>query len=223
MVIELCSTPAMPGKRDGSPSPLPGKGDGPLTLMPGKGGGPPQMPRQGGGPPPPPPNKGLGSNNAKKATTRLKRSPNMGNLLQQLRRKMEGSSLAEKSSQGRKKGAGSNGGQSMADALAELMKRYAHICMYFVANIIMSALEFCITKVYNRSSHYKQIEEDVKNHGKSIKEMQAALISFQTKDMDTLLKFYHQMEFMLDVLTDESQVLILFYCFCLLNTRINLT
>uniref|UniRef100_A0A803LPS9 Hydroxyproline-rich glycoprotein family protein n=1 Tax=Chenopodium quinoa TaxID=63459 RepID=A0A803LPS9_CHEQI len=140
---------------------------------------PPPMPGKGGGPPPPPP--GARSLRAK-STTKLKRSSHMGNLYRLLKGKVEGSSLTGKSSQG-KKGGGSNGssggGQSMADALAEMTKR---------------------------SAYFMQIEEDVEKYGKTIKEMQGTLSSFQTKDMNELHKFYQKVESTLEVLTDESQV-----------------
>ncbi|KAL2931954.1 hypothetical protein RDABS01_037364 [Bienertia sinuspersici] len=106
----------------------------------------------------------------------------MGNLYRLLKGKVEGSCLTGKSSQGKKGGgskASAGGGQSMADALAEMTKR---------------------------SSYFMQIEEDVEKYGKSIKEMQTTLSSFQTKDMNELLKFYQQVESKLEVLTDESQI-----------------
>ncbi|KAL2931962.1 hypothetical protein RDABS01_037372 [Bienertia sinuspersici] len=187
-------------KRGESPSSLPTKGDRVLPFTPGKGGGPPPPPlpgkggngpvppppmtRKGGGGPPPPPNAFNGSNNANNATKKLNRSPDMGNLFRRLRERMEGSSLVEKSSHGRKNSVGNNhnasGGQSMNDALAEMAKR---------------------------STYFQQIEEDIKKHGKEIKEIQVSLYKFETKDMDALLKFYQQVELKLDVLTDESQVL----------------
>ncbi|KNA23899.1 hypothetical protein SOVF_021010 [Spinacia oleracea] len=140
-------------------------------------------PSKGFRPPPPPPG-GMKSKNTKNDITKLKRSSNMGNLFRLLRGKMEGSSVVEKSSRGRNNGAGGNGGasdgQSMDDAFAEIARR---------------------------STYFKQIEQDVKTHEKTIKEMQATLISFKTKDMDSLIKFYHQVESKLDVLTDENQVL----------------
>ncbi|KAL2931960.1 hypothetical protein RDABS01_037370, partial [Bienertia sinuspersici] len=144
---------------------------------------PPPMPGKGGGPPPPPP--GGGRIVRAKNTTKLKRSSHMGNLYRLLRGKVEGSCLTGKTSQAKKGGGGSNasasagGGQSMADALAEMTKR---------------------------SSYFQQIEEDIEKHGKSIKEMQVTLASFQNKDMNELLEFYQQVESKLEVLTDESQV-----------------
>lgn len=183
MVNEVCSTLPVPAKGDG-PLHLISRGGQPAPTLSGKGSGPgppPPLIWKGGGLPPPPP-PGLKRSMSAKNATKLKRSPNMGNLFRHLRRKMEGCLLVEKSSQGRKKGSGNNGaangGQSMADALAEMTKR---------------------------STYFKQIEEDVRNHAQTIKEIQASLSSFQTKDMDALLKFYHQVEFKLDVLTDESQ------------------
>lgn len=181
MVNELCTTPSKGG---GSQPLLPSKIEVSLPCMPGKGGGPPPPLAAGskGASPPPPPFGVMRSTAVTK--TKLKRSSNMGNLLRLLRGKMEGSSLVERSSRGRKKGAGTNDGasegQSMADALAEITKR---------------------------SSYFQQIEEDVTKHGRAIKEIQASLTSFQTKNMNELLKFYQQLESKLDVLTDESQTL----------------
>ncbi|XP_021726397.1 uncharacterized protein At4g04980-like [Chenopodium quinoa] len=176
--------PPSPGSRGPPPPPPPGGAAPPPPPPPfGSKGGPqappPPMPGKGGGPPPPPP--GARSLRAK-STTKLKRSSHMGNLYRLLKGKVEGSSLTGKSSQG-KKGGGSNGssggGQSMADALAEMTKR---------------------------SAYFMQIEEDVEKYGKTIKEMQGTLSSFQTKDMNELLKFYQKVESTLEVLTDESQV-----------------
>ncbi|KAL2473618.1 uncharacterized protein Fot_49354 [Forsythia ovata] len=125
-------------------------------------------------PPPPPPLPftsgnpallaGTNSLRPKKATTKLKRSSHTGNLYRLLKGKIEGSSSDGKSS-GRKGKIGSSTGgkQGMADALAEMTKR---------------------------SAYFQQIEEDVKNHSKSIKEVKAAITSFQTSDMAELIKFH---------------------------------
>ncbi|XP_057537487.1 uncharacterized protein At4g04980 [Amaranthus tricolor] len=171
--------PPPPGGAPPPPPPPPGAKAPPPPPSPGGAALPPPMPGKGGGPPPPPPGKSLRAKN----TTKLKRSSHMGNLYRLLKKKLEGASLTVKSSQG-KKGGGNNGssaggGQSMADALAEMTKR---------------------------SSYFQQIEEDVEKHGKTIKEMQGALSSFQTKDMNELFKFYQEVESKLEVLTDESQV-----------------
>lgn len=105
----------------------------------------------------------------------------MGNLYRLLKGKVEGSSLDGKSS-GRKGkiGASASGKQGMADALAEMTKR---------------------------SAYFQQIEEDVKNYANSIKEVKAAINSFQTSDMHELLKFHEYVESNLEKLTDETQVL----------------
>ncbi|KMT04318.1 hypothetical protein BVRB_8g183930 [Beta vulgaris subsp. vulgaris] len=175
--------PPPPGGRPPPPPPPPGGAAPPPPPPPfgSKGGAPappPPMPGKGGGPPPPPGGRSLRAKN----TTKLKRSSHMGSLYRTLKGKVEGSSLTGKSSQGKKAGgsnASAGGGQSMADALAEMTKR---------------------------SSYFLQIEEDVQKYGKSIKEMQGILSSFQTKDMNELIKFYQQVESKLEVLTDESQV-----------------
>ncbi|XP_059659313.1 formin-like protein 5 [Cornus florida] len=145
---------------------------------------PPPMPlTKGGAPPPPPALGGAKSLRPKKAATKLKRSSQMGNLYRLLKGKVEGSSLNGKSDQGGRKskiGSSPSGKQGMADALAEMTKR---------------------------SKHFQQIEEDVKNHAKSIMEVKTAISSFQTTDMAELLKFHKHMESHLEKLTDESQVL----------------
>ncbi|CAI9279718.1 unnamed protein product [Lactuca saligna] len=145
---------------------------------------PPILQGKGGAPPPPPPIGGTQSLRAK-ATTKLKRSSQMGSLYHLLKGKIEGSSLDAKSLKrsSSKVGAGSSGGsgkQGMADALAEMTKR---------------------------SSYFIQIEEDVKNYANSIKEMKAALSSFQTTNMAELIKFHTYVESHMEKLTDETQVL----------------
>nr|DAD27583.1 TPA_asm: hypothetical protein HUJ06_029051 [Nelumbo nucifera] len=77
-------------------------------------------------PPPPPPLNITKSLQLKKANTKLKRSMHMGNLYRLLKGKMEGSYLGGKPSQGRKNQIeGSIGGkQGMADAIAEMTRRY---------------------------------------------------------------------------------------------------
>ncbi|GMH05424.1 hypothetical protein Nepgr_007264 [Nepenthes gracilis] len=173
--------PPLPGA---GPSPPPGAASPPPpTIMNSKGlmpAPPPLMPMKGGAPPPPPP--GVGRSLRPKATTKLKRSSHMGNLYRLLKGKVEGSCLAGKSSQGKKSAASSSDGgkQSMADALAEMTKR---------------------------SAYFQQIEDDVQQHENTIKELQATINSFQTKDMNELLTFHKNIESNLEVLIDESQVL----------------
>ncbi|KAL2475403.1 hypothetical protein Adt_36139 [Abeliophyllum distichum] len=164
--------PLLPiGSKNGAPLPPP------PPMLTSKG----AVPLTGAAPPPPP---GLASAKAllpKKATSKLRRSSQMGNLYRLLKGKVEGSSLDGKSS-GRKGkiGASAPGKQGMADALAEMTKR---------------------------SAYFQQIEEDVKNYAKSIKEVKAAINSFQTSDMAELLKFHNHIESNLEKLTDETQVL----------------
>lgn len=57
-----------------------------------------------------------------------------------------------------------------------------------------------------RSLYFKQIEEDVMKHSRLILDLKAAIISFQTKDMDELIKFHKHVEQNLEILTDETQV-----------------
>ncbi|XP_051125795.1 uncharacterized protein At4g04980-like [Andrographis paniculata] len=127
---------------------------------------------------PPPPGLLL----TKKASSKLKRSSQMGNLYRLLKGKVEGASLEGKSSGRQSKiGASSGGGkQSMADALAEMTKK---------------------------SAYFQQIEEDIKNHAAIIKELKASITSFHTSDMNELVQFHKHIESHLEKLTDESQVL----------------
>ncbi|KAG8385587.1 hypothetical protein BUALT_Bualt03G0060700 [Buddleja alternifolia] len=162
--------------RNGAPPPPPppmGASRGPVPL-------PPPIMSNGAAPPPPP---GLACLRPKKATTKLKRSSQMGNLYRLLKGKVEGSNSDCKSSSGRKGkvGAAASGGkQGMADALAEMTKR---------------------------SAYFQQIEEDVKNYAGAIKEVKAKISSFQTSDMAELAKFHKYVESHLEKLTDETQVL----------------
>ncbi|WVZ25873.1 hypothetical protein V8G54_004417 [Vigna mungo] len=160
----------------------------PPQSIPSKGGSvpapPPPVPGgpRAGGPPPPPP-LGGGRSLRPKATTKLKRSAQLGNLYRSLKGKLEGSSLNGKSSAGKKGGIGgasSGGKQGMADALAEMTKR---------------------------SSYFQQIEEDVQNYTKQILELRSTISNFKTKDMTELAKFHKDVESVLEKLTDESQVL----------------
>ncbi|XP_020221527.1 uncharacterized protein At4g04980 [Cajanus cajan] len=144
---------------------------------------PPPMPRGSGAPaalPPPPP--GAGRSLRPKATTKLKRSTQLGNLYRTLKGKVEGSSLKGKSSGGRTSaiGAGTSGKQGMADALAEMAKR---------------------------SAYFQQIEEDAQRYTNQIIELRSAITNFKTKDMTELIEFHKDVESVLENLTDESQVL----------------
>ncbi|RVW13345.1 Uncharacterized protein CK203_089029 [Vitis vinifera] len=143
---------------------------------------PSNLPLNGAAPPPPPPLAVAKALRPRKANNKLKRSTHMGNLYRTLKGKVEGSSLQGKNSQGRTSAIGDSAGgkQGMADALAEMTKR---------------------------SAYFQQIEEDVQKHGKVIMEIKVAISSFQTKDMDELLKFQKHVEQHLEELTDETQVL----------------
>ncbi|XP_059291024.1 uncharacterized protein LOC132044538 [Lycium ferocissimum] len=141
---------------------------------------PPPMP-MGKRPAPPPPLGFMGVLRVKRAATKLKRSTQMGNLYRLLKNQLEGSSLDSKSYHRMGKVGNSAGGkQGMADALAEMTKR---------------------------SAYFHQIEEDVKNYAKTIKEISTAIASFKTSDMSELIKFHDYVESHLEKLTDESQVL----------------
>ncbi|XP_075523155.1 uncharacterized protein LOC142555903 isoform X2 [Primulina tabacum] len=154
----------------------------PPGMTPRNGAQPPTPPMAKGAVPPPPPGLG-GAKNLRlmKSASKLKRSSQMGNLYRLLKGKVEGSNVDVKVS-GRKGrvGAASGGKQGMADALAEMTKR---------------------------SAYFQKIEEDVKIHAESIKEVKNAISSFQTSDMVELLKFYKYVESHLEKLTDETQVL----------------
>ncbi|CAA0817901.1 Unknown protein [Striga hermonthica] len=180
--------PPMASRNGGPPSPPPpmaSKNGGPPPPPPPTKGvrgplPPPPPPANGGGQPPPPP--GSGSLRPRKATTKLKRSSQMGNLYRILKGKVEGSSLDGKSARRKGKiGTATVGGkQGMADALAEMTKR---------------------------SAYFQQIEEDVKNYAGVIKEVKIKISSFETSDMTELLKFHKFVESHLEKLTDETQVL----------------
>ncbi|CAI8591197.1 unnamed protein product [Vicia faba] len=156
----------------------------PLSLKPGSSPAPPPpMPPGNGGAAPPPPPLGAGRSLKPRATTKLKRSTQLGNLYRILKGKVEGSSLKGKSSGGKNTaiGAKTNGGkQGMADALAEMTKR---------------------------SSYFQQIEEDVQKYTKHITELRSTITKFKTSEMTELIKFHKDVESVLENLTDESQVL----------------
>ena len=116
--------PPPPRPMNGSvpPPPPPPPMNGSVTSPP-----PPPMPLANGAAPPPPPPGAAKSLRPKKAATKLKRSSQMGNLYRVLKGKVEGcNNLDGKSSNGKKSAIGNNAGgkQGMADALAEITKRY---------------------------------------------------------------------------------------------------
>ncbi|OIW13679.1 hypothetical protein TanjilG_08021 [Lupinus angustifolius] len=167
--------------KDGSTSAPPP----PMSLKNGSASAPPPplMPSGNRGAAPPPPPVGAGRYLKPKATTKLKRSTQLGNLYRTLKGKVEGSSPKGMSSGGRTKsiGATSTGGkQGMADALAEMAKR---------------------------SSYFQQIEEDVQKYTKQIIELRPSITNFKTNEMTKLIKFHRDVESILENLTDESQVL----------------
>ncbi|KAA8515295.1 hypothetical protein F0562_018475 [Nyssa sinensis] len=116
---------------------------------------PPPMPlTKAGAHPPPPALGGAKSLRAKKAATKLKRSPQMGNLYRLLKGKVEGSSLDGKSLQGGKKskiGASTGGKQGMADALAEMTKRS-------IMEVKVSANSFQTTDMAELLKFHKYVE-----------------------------------------------------------------
>ncbi|XP_014518123.1 uncharacterized protein At4g04980 [Vigna radiata var. radiata] len=179
-VEKLSASPPLSSSLALVPPPPPPK---PFKIGPAPAPPPPSMPRgSGAAAPPPPPPPGAGRSLRPKATTKLKRSTQLGNLYRTLKGKVEGSSIKGKSSGGRTNaiGAGTSGKQGMAEALAEMTKR---------------------------SSYFQQIEEDVQRYTKQIIELRSAITNFKTKDMIELVKFHKDVESVLENLTDESQVL----------------
>ncbi|MQM04914.1 hypothetical protein Taro_037719 [Colocasia esculenta] len=175
---EQLPRPAQEPQTKGSP-PLP------PPPPPAKGSEQSPIPRTPPSIPPPPPPAGVAKAlRAKKSATKLKRSTHMGNLYRLLKGKVEGSVLNGQPSHGRRNqignGSGAKKGQGMDDALAEMTKR---------------------------SAYFQQIEEDVKKYGPPILELKSAINSFQTSDMNELVKFHKHVELNLENLTDESQVL----------------
>ncbi|GKC14158.1 formin-like protein 5 isoform X1 [Tanacetum coccineum] len=173
--------PPVPMANGNVPPPPPSS----IASSDGVGPTPPPPVQQGKwGAPPPPPAVGSGGKLLRKSVSKLKRSSQMGCLYRQLKAKVEGSGTKSKTLQkkGSKVGASGGGGEKkgMADALAEMTKR---------------------------SSYFQQIEEDVKNYTDAIKEVKAALVSFQTTDMNELIKFHKYVESHLEKLTDETQIL----------------
>ncbi|CAI9262995.1 unnamed protein product [Lactuca saligna] len=176
--------PPPPSKGSGPAPPPPPPSSGgsvPVPLPPGRQG------KGGGGAPPPPPAVGGSGKLLRKSVSKLKRSSQMGCLYRQLKAKVEGSNSKATGKSPQKKGSkvgasGGNGkqGLGMADALAEMTKR---------------------------SSYFQQIEEDVTKYSDAIKEVKVALASFQTSDMNELIKFHKYVESHLEKLTDETQVL----------------
>ncbi|KDP39350.1 hypothetical protein JCGZ_01107 [Jatropha curcas] len=158
----------------------------PPPLMSAKGSKPTAMPLKKGpaAHPPPPPGAGK-SLFQRKGTSKLKRSTQMPSLFRKLKDKMEGSNLPVKSANKRKTqlGGSSGGKEGFAASLAELTKR---------------------------STYFQQIEEDIQKYAKPILELKVAINSFQTNDMVKLLKFRNNVESILAVLIDESQVLVKF-------------
>ncbi|KAF8061199.1 hypothetical protein N665_1212s0023 [Sinapis alba] len=180
--------PMAPGKGLGAPSQ-------PLPMAPGKGTGvpppPPPLPMGPGAPPQPfpmPPGKGTGAPpppplrlGAKKATSKLKRSTQVGELFRFLRGKIEGKDTKTRSQSKVGIGSAPAGGKlGMAEALAEITKK---------------------------SAYFQQIEADVEMYMKAINELKTEISSFQSKDMAELQNFHLRIESVLEKLTDETKVL----------------
>lgn len=87
------------------------------------------------GPSPPPPLPAIGAGRLqlpRKASTKLKRSTQMANLFQELKRKMDESSLAVKSTNKKRMqlGGQTGGKQGMGASIAELTKRFAIVTLH---------------------------------------------------------------------------------------------
>ncbi|KAI5074807.1 hypothetical protein GOP47_0011027 [Adiantum capillus-veneris] len=149
----------------------------------------PQQPRTLPPPPPPPPTpsssmfgviKARPSNSAK-----LKKSATISRLYLGMKKKAEGvafvpcNAVTDASVQ-RRAVAGIGSREGMAEALAEITKR---------------------------SEYFRKIEDDVNKQASSILYVKSQLETFQTHDMDELLRFHRSIEVHLEQLTDESQVL----------------
>ncbi|XP_050217035.1 uncharacterized protein At4g04980-like isoform X2 [Mercurialis annua] len=133
------------------------------------------------GPPMPPP-PGAKILTQRKSNGKLKKSVQMLNLFRKLKDKMEGANLPVQSSITRnvQLGGSSGGKEGLAASLAELTKR---------------------------SPYFQQLEEDAQKYEKPILDLKIAIDSFQTNNMRKLLDFRNYFESVLEVLTDESQVL----------------
>ena len=98
----------------------------------------------------------------------------------------------------------------MADALAEMTKRYIYIYIYAshtsqdYNKIIDNSSHLFALLI--RSSYFQQIEEDVRKYSKEITELRSSISNFKTKEMTELVKFHKVIESVLENLTDESQV-----------------
>ncbi|XP_010458483.1 PREDICTED: uncharacterized protein At4g04980-like [Camelina sativa] len=141
---------------------------------------------EGPGAPPPPPPGARGVLEAKKPTSKLKRSTQLGTLFRFLKAKLEGknpevrSRVAPAVNKGETGSALASGKQGMADALVEITKK---------------------------SPYFQKIEEDVRVYMNSIKELKTEITKFQNKDITELQKLHHRVESVLDKLEDETQVL----------------
>lgn len=63
-----------------------------------------------------------------------------------------------------------------------------------------------IAEMTKRSKYHQQIEQDVQKYSKPITDLKSSISTFQTTDMDELVRFRTQLESVLDKLIDESQV-----------------
>ncbi|KAI6697371.1 hypothetical protein NL676_017490 [Syzygium grande] len=147
-------------------------------------------PSRGDAIPPPPPGSLAKALRAKKANTKLERSTNMSKLYRNLKAKVEGGERNQNSSKGKRApvGGSSRGKQGMADAIAEIAERSGSSTGIDIYSLVA-------------------IEEEVREHGNLIKEIKAAISTFQTKDMSELLKFHKLVKQHTEKLTDETQVL----------------
>lgn len=136
-------------------------------------------------PPPPPPPSWSGAKAAQPCkSVKLKKSASISRLYMGMKKKAEGAASIQSATADvavqRRALVGIGTREGMAGALAEITKR---------------------------SAYFRKIEDDVNKQANSILMMKSRLETFETDDMNELLKFYRNMEVPLEQLTDESQVL----------------
>jgi hypothetical protein len=85
------------------------------------------------------------------------------------------------------------------------MNEYTSI---LITRLLSSEIAYVISPIFcHRSSYFRNIEDDVHKHAASIMEVKSCLESFETQDMEKLIRFHQSIEMVLEQLTDESQVI----------------
>lgn len=140
-------------------------------------------------PPPPPPLPSTSISGKPKAqaikSTKLKKSATISRLYMGMKKKAEGVTSVQSfavtdAAVQRRPIVGIGTREGMAEALAEITKR---------------------------SAYFRKIEDDVNKQASSILFVKSQLESYESRDMNELLKFHRSIEVHLEQLTDESQVL----------------